>query len=192
MDIAAAKHFILNKQEQEFPATLTYHSVGHVLDVYEAVNRHIAATEVTPEEALLLQTAALYHDSGFTVAAQRHEELSCTIARETLPNFGYSQNHIDTICGMIMATKIPQAPQTPLEEILADADLDYLGREDFFKISDTLFTELKNRGIMTDENEWNKMQVAFFENHHYFTPQAKAWRNTLKQQNLNTIKSKIT
>ena len=33
------------------------------------------------------------------------------------------------------ATKIPQTPLTKLEEIICDADLDYLGREDFFEIS---------------------------------------------------------
>jgi len=192
MDITKAKDFILSKQEQEFPPLLTYHSVAHVLDVYEAVNRHIASAAITGDDALMLQTAALFHDSGFTVIAHGHEVESCSIAREFLPRYGYTIAQIDTICGMIMATRIPQTPHTPLEEILADADLDYLGREDFAEISGKLFTELKNRGIIADENEWNTMQAAFFEAHHYFTPQAALWRNALKQQNLDTIKSKIT
>jgi uncharacterized protein len=192
MDITGAKDFILHKQEQQFPPLLTYHSVAHVLDVYEAVNRHIASAGITGDDALMLQTAALFHDSGFTVVAHGHEAESCKIARETLPQFGYNPNQIDTICGMIMATQIPQTPHTPLEEILADADLDYLGREDFAEISGRLFTELKNYGLPNNENEWNKMQATFFEAHHYFTPQAALWRNALKQQNLDTIKSNIT
>jgi len=192
MDINGAKNFILHKQDREFPTELTYHSVAHVLDVYEAVNRHIAAAAITGDDAMMLQTAALFHDSGFTVVAHGHEAASCRIARDVLPEYGYNLHQIETICGMIMATRIPQTPHTPLEEILADADLDYLGREDFNEISSRLFTELKHRGIVADENEWNKMQTDFFEAHHYFTEQARQWRNALKQQNLETIKSKIT
>lgn len=192
MDINGAKNFIIQKQEQEFPPELTYHSVAHVLDVYEAVNRYTTAANITGDDAIMLQTAALFHDSGFTVKADGHEEESCNIARDVLPGYGYNPNQIDAICGMIMATRIPQTPKTHLEEILADADLDYLGREDFAEIADRLFTELKHQGIVNDENEWNKMQVAFFEAHHYFTAQAALWRNALKQQNLNTIKSNIT
>ena len=62
-----------------------------------------------------------------------------------LPEFGYSETEIDTICGMILATKFPQQPHNRLEEIMCDADLDYLGRPDFFSIGNTLFEELKSR-----------------------------------------------
>ena len=34
-----------------------------------------------------------------------------------LPEYGYSTGQIDRICGMIMATQIPQTPHNKLEEI---------------------------------------------------------------------------
>ena len=34
-----------------------------------------------------------------------------------------------------MATKIPQKPQNHYEEVLSDADLDYLGRDDFLRLA---------------------------------------------------------
>ena len=49
------------------------------------------------------------------------------MAKEELPKFGLSEKDIELICGMIMATKIPQNPKTKLEKIIADADLEYLG-----------------------------------------------------------------
>ncbi|KOS06601.1 hypothetical protein AM493_11565 [Flavobacterium akiainvivens] len=192
MDINGAKQFILQKQEEELPKHLTYHSINHIKDVYNAVCRHIEAANITGDDAILLQTAALFHDSGFMVQAQGHEEISCGFAKEYLPGFGYSQSRIDAICGMIRATKIPQIPHTPLEEILADADLDYLGRDDFQPISNSLFEELKNMGVVDSEAAWNQMQVRFFESHHYFTANAKAWREAKKQENLNTIIQKLT
>ncbi len=192
MDINGAAQFILQKQEEGLPKYLTYHSIHHIKDVYDAVCRHIEASGIAGDEAAFLQTAALFHDSGFMVQAREHEEISCSFAERYLPRFGYSRSQITVICGMIRATKIPQAPQTPLEEILADADLDYLGRDDFEPISHSLFEEMKYRGIVDNENDWNKMQVRFFESHHYFTANAKTWREAKKQENLNTIKQKLT
>ena len=192
MDFKQAKDFILAKQQEELAPQLTYHNTAHILDVYDAVCSHIEAAGITGDDAVLLQTAALFHDSGFIVQALGHEEISCSFAKQYLPGFGYSPSQIDVICGMIRATKIPQSPKTVLEEILADADLDYLGRNDFRAISDGLFAELKHTGVVADEEAWNRMQVRFFESHHYFTANAKAWRDTKKQENLQTIKNQLT
>ena len=191
IDIERVKDFILTKQENEFPDGLYYHNIDHVKDVYEAVIKHIGAKQIADQDALLLKTAALFHDSGFIVQAKGHEEVSCDFARQYLPEFGYSDTQVERICGMIMATKIPQTPHNYLEEIIADADLDYLGRDDFFAISNTLFHELKESCVVKDEKQWDVIQVDFFENHHYFTKEAKNWRQEKKEENLEIIKSKI-
>lgn len=60
-----------------------------------------------------------------------HEFEGCLIARTALPGFGYTGEDI-MICGMIMATKIPQSPTNILEEIICDADLDYLRAVNIF------------------------------------------------------------
>lgn len=192
IDILSVKEFILKKQENEFPEGLYYHNVSHVMDVYEAVLKHIEAAQIDESDALLLQTAALFHDSGFIVQSQGHEEVSCNFARQYLPGFGYSPNQINRICGMIMATKIPQSPHNHLEEVIADADLDYLGRDDFFEISDNLFRELNFAGIVDTEGQWNAIQVDFFAKHHYFTNEAKSWRQAKKEEHLKIIKSKLS
>ena len=191
MQFELAGKFILEKLKNELPACLSYHSVYHVKDVYAAA-AHLAGKEgLTPYETQLLLTAAWYHDSGFIKGAKDHEEESCRIAREALPGFGYNDAEITLICGMIMATKIPQSPHNHLEEILADADLDYLGRIDFYIISDKLFVELKASGVLTFEEEWNLSQIQFLENHRYFTKTANASRNERKANNLATLKMKV-
>jgi hypothetical protein len=90
-----------------------------------------------------------------------------------------------------MATKIPQTPHSRLEEIICDADLDYLGRPDFFPISDSLYEEVKIKGWVTDKREWNIKQVAFFRSHHYFTATSKKLREGEKQKHLEMIKAMI-
>lgn len=88
---------------------------------------------------------------------------------------------------MIRATRIPQAPQTKLDEILCDADLDYLGRDDFEPIARSLYDELKARGLVTDERAWDQIQVRFLRGHHYWTPTAVATRQAVKQQHLSML-----
>jgi uncharacterized protein len=191
MEFEQAKAFILDKLKNGLPAHLSYHSVEHTLDVYHAV-QHIAEQEgVSERERTLLLTAALFHDTGFLNGSVEHEKKSCEIAREHLPRFGYTTADIEKICGMIMATKLPQSPQDHLEEILCDADLDYLGRDDFFTIGNKLFAELSMYGIIHNEKEWDALQVRFLEAHHYFTTTAIRLRKEKKEQHLQFLRSKL-
>lgn len=191
MEYDKIKKIILKKLQENLPEHLSYHSVMHVKDVIDAVEKITKSENVSEEDVMLLKTAALFHDTGFLFGAKDHEEKSCEIAQEHLPNFGYSQSQIDKIKGMIMATKIPQSPKNQLEEILADADLDYLGRDDFFKIGDKLYDELTMFGIVNSERDWNLLQEKFLESHHFFTQTAIKNRNQKKQENLEIIKSKL-
>ena len=90
---------------------------------------------------------------------------------------------------MIMATRIPQTPSNLMQEILCDADLDYLGRDDYFIISQRLLDELKNSRDLSP-TEWKKIQLDFFNKHQYFTDSAKSMRSKGKQINAEKITNK--
>lgn len=111
------------------------------------------------------------------------------LAREALPAFGYTEGMIERVCAMVMATKLPPQPADRLGEILCDADLDYLGRSDFFRIGTTLFWEFLHDGIVKTEREWNELQVRFLQSHTYFTATSRAEREPVKQQHLQRIRS---
>lgn len=192
MQFERAGKFILNKLGKELPKSLSYHSVEHVKDVYNSAAMIGKQENISGYDMKLLLTAAWFHDSGFLKGAKDHEEESCRTAKKFLLEFEYQPAEIEKICGMIMATKIPQTPKNHLEEILADADLDYLGREDFFNIGNKLFTELSIFGFLNSEDEWNRLQVRFLESHHYFTKTAIQLRNEKKQEHLAFVKLKIT
>ena len=191
MRFKEAEKFILAKLKKELPKNLTYHSLGHIKDVFHAAKDLAKLEKVTGEDLTLLLTAVLFHDSGFLIQQKEHERVGCEIARKHLPEYDYTAEQIDTICGMIMATKIPQDPHTKLEQIICDADLDYLGRDDFFDIGNKLCDELFMYGIISTENEWNKLQIRFLEQHHYFTFSSKKLRKAKKAENLALIKSKM-
>ena len=188
MQFEKVKKYILGRLKKELTKNLTYHSLEHIKDVYAAAEQLASLEKISEDEKQLLLTAVLFHDSGFLYSQKDHEKLSCELARLHLPEFDYGPEQIEQICGMIMATQIPQNPKNKLEEIICDADLDYLGREDFFKIGDKLFGELVMYGIIDDEHEWNKLQVRFLEKHHYFTKSAKKLRREKKAENLLLVK----
>jgi HD superfamily phosphodiesterase len=180
-----AGQFILDKIDKELPAIFCYHNLAHTRDVCAAAIRLGRSEHISDQEMRLLLIAACYHDSGFLRISIGHETESCNIARENLPRFGYNATEIELICGMIMATHIPQSPNTELEQILADADLDYLGRDDFFEIGGKIFHE---RGL-TDWNEWNMIQLKFLEEHKYFTQTALNLRGPKKLENIEKVRA---
>lgn len=186
------RQHIINKLERGLSPALTYHNLAHTLDVLKQAV-YIAEKEGIEDEddLLLLRISALYHDVGFLSLYTGHEEISCTIASEELCAFGLLKDQIEIICGMIRATKVPQQPTTKLEEIICDADLDYLGRDDFFKTGEGLYKEFLDQKIVFDERSWNALQVRFLESHHYFTDTSKQSRQKQKQVHLEMIKQKL-
>jgi hypothetical protein len=125
------------------------------------------------------------------VSNKNHEKLGCMIARKHLTDYNYTESEIEMVCGMIMATKIPQTPRNYLEEIICDADLDYLGRDDFYDIGATLYQELKAYDVLQSEEAWNKIQVNFLEAHSFFTKTNKHRRTNRKQQYLQELKAVV-
>lgn len=188
MLFSAAEDFIVNELRRGLSPTLYYHGLHHTLDV-AAVALDLAAAEgvTDPEAVALLRTAALYHDAGFLHTYQGHEAAGCELARATLPGFSYSAAQVEQICAMIMATRYPQEPQSLLDQILCDADLDYLGRPDFEPISTSLYHELTARQLIADEYAWFQLQASFLTHHCYWTATALALRAGPKQARLDHI-----
>ena len=186
-DYVGAELYILERLDKSLPKDLFYHGLHHTRDVYGAALLIAKSEKLTHEELNLLKIATMYHDAGFISHYKNHEEAGCKLARKTLPKYGFDEKHIKVIEGMIMATKIPQAPKTQLERIICDADLDYLGRNDFKDIAKTLFDELKVYMNVKDEKIWNTIQLNFLKNHKYHTEFCRKRRESKKQEHLKEI-----
>ena len=190
-DFEGAETFILEKLKRELPDNLYYHNIDHTRDVLESAMRIAAYQKLEASQMTLLRIAALYHDSGFTSTYRDHELKGCELAMDTLPRYGFSEDQLNIICGMIRATKIPQSPHNEMEKILCDADLDYLGRDDFYEIGSKLFEEMKTQGTVETEREWNLVQKTFLESHRYHTDYGKNIREKNKQERLREIAVKL-
>lgn len=189
--VGKVKAFIEKKLKNELPDNLHYHGLHHTLAMFESAVEIAKMEKVRGEELKLIKVAALLHDSGFTRTYNDHEEAGCDIAMEFLPDFGFNKEQIDRICAMIMVTKMPQSPNNLLEQIICDADLDYLGTHRFGEIGATLFQELNAMGHGLDEKKWNNIQLDFLLNHKYHTASCKKLREPVKQEHIKQLKTII-
>lgn len=184
-----AQRYALEVLERELSPLLVYHNVYHTReDVLPAVNRLAALEKVTREDFLLLCTAACFHDIGFTKCYRGQKNAGAKLAQEVLPQYGYQPEHIQAITGMILATRVPQSPHTKCEQILADAELDLFGREDFLNKSSALWTESAAFDQRIDEEAWFLQQLEFMQNHQYFTQSARTLWGLQKEKNKQKVR----
>jgi uncharacterized protein len=180
-----ARSYAVERLKRELSPKLTYHSLWHTCDDVVVAAERLAKMEgVDGHDLLLLLTGAYFHDIGFVEQVQDHESASIHIATAVLSEYGYTPQDIAVIQGLIEVTRIPQHPHNLLETILADADLDCLGREDFWVRSRALYDETitLNGGFKGDE--WCQIQLGFLKAHHYFTPAAIALRGPTKERHI--------
>lgn len=189
-DHAAAERYAFDRLARELAVTLGYHNVEHSRDdVLPAALRLADLVGLSEPETQLLRVAASFHDLGYIVQMQEHERIGADIATQVLPGFGFGQAEIDAIVGMIMATRLPQSPRTLLEELLADADLDVLGREDFMLKNSALRRELETFGVTYSDTEWHQQQLQFLETHRYFSQAARQLRDAAKERNSQELRT---
>lgn len=187
-----AIQYALRRLERELPGNLYYHGLTHTQDdVVPALERLAEMEGVRGTPRLLLLTAAWYHDLGFVEQSMYHELIGARIAMQVLPTFGYTEEEADIIRWTILATALPQAPRNLEEQIMTDADLDVLGREDFFQRNEALRRELAANGKTFTDLEWCKNQLGFLKSHSYFTSAAHTLRDKQKLLNIRGLELKI-
>lgn len=183
--------FLINQLETGLPSYLTYHDARHTRNVIAAAEHLAAAENVTGDDLILLKTGALFHDAGFLQSHEEHEDLSCKLARKYLPEYDYSPEQIERVCTMILTTKLPQSASDHLSRLLCDADLYYLGGDEYPQYAEKLFIEFKKLGIIKTQTEWVLRQADFLTSHHFFTETAIRERDDVKQKHLTDIRRRI-
>jgi uncharacterized membrane-anchored protein YitT (DUF2179 family) len=90
-----------------------------------------------------------------------------------------------------MVTKVPRAPATQLEHILCDADLAYLGSDQYEQRAAALFDEMKAANVLTDPKDWQHIQFRFLRAHRFYTQTAIREWGAKKQKNLQGFSQKF-
>jgi uncharacterized protein len=191
-DFAAATTYVFSRLQRELDSRLQYHSLAHTRDdVLPAVERLAAIAGVSGEPLLLVRTAAVFHDAGFLIRRLEHETAGIALAATVLPRFGYNASQVATVGELIMATRMPQTPLGLLGQLLADADLDLLGRDDFLALNEKLRAELRAYGEEYLDTIWYRSQLAFVSRHRYWSAAARELRDAGKLVNLELLRVRL-
>lgn len=182
---------VIRDLETGVPAHFTYHDAAHTKYVLEQAEIIAEHEKVTGRDLLLVKIAALYHDIGFLKEMNEHEALGCKIARDELRDSLLTEAEVQQVCSMIGATQIPQTPKNLLEAIVADADLEYLGTNNFERFGRRLYKELQHFDPDLKLRKWDEIQLEFLANHTYHTKYCRKHKEPVKQKNLETVRERL-
>ncbi|MDB4539269.1 HD domain-containing protein [Saprospiraceae bacterium] len=176
---------ILHKLGTELDLRLYYHNVLHTIDVINQVTLACKRHSFDDRTSILLRLAALGHDIGYLNTYENHEEEGAELMEKIMIKENYTLEDITFVKKLILATNINHQASNIFEFIIQDADLDYLGRDDFHFISEKLYKEwLAYHIIEDDKKNFDQRQLKFLKNHQYFTPYSKKHREPEKQKRI--------
>jgi hypothetical protein len=184
--------FVFELFKSNLSPKVVYHNFLHTQQVVAAVNEIALAESVPDDELEILLLAAWFHDTGFTMGFENHEERSKELAENYLTGMSFSKDRIAKVQALIDATKMPQNPSNKSEQIICDADLHHLGTQSFSEKSNLLKSELEQLGnSQLTDIEWLEQNEKFLGEHSYFTNYAFAKYNDQKTSNWLKVKKDL-
>jgi predicted metal-dependent HD superfamily phosphohydrolase len=174
------------------PGWVKFHTFEHAEAVVKACKEIGAASRLSDEELEIVMLAAWFHDTGYVEGVKGHEENSVEFAVSFLRETGISENKIAQVAGCIRATKMPQAPKSPMEQLLCDADVAHLASRDFLRVSELIRCEFEHEiGRKLSEIEWLTRNANFVAGHRYFTHYAQVKFREQLGKNVAALKKRL-
>ncbi|MCK5105544.1 MAG: HD domain-containing protein [Cyclobacteriaceae bacterium] len=185
------KEYVAGFIAENFTEKICYHNIDHTLEVVEAVEIIGKHCNISKEDMEAVIIAAWFHDTGYFLGCENHEEASANIAKQFLFDENVDPNIINKVANCILSTKIPQTPKNTLEKIICDADLFHLASEKFFNKSELLWRELTLHNHKITPECWLNKSKEFVEAHEYHTTFGKEILLPKMEKNLALLKLKI-
>ena len=166
-----------------------YHQYSHALDVMERAMYLWKKEGLSNQEIEILAIAALFHDTGFIIQYDKNEPIWAKIAQNYLKTMMYDRDKIQLIEEIILATDPDYTePKNIYEKIIKDADLDNLGRDDFWDKTNDLSREIESiKNIKLKDPKWKHWVISFLAEHKYYTDTQIAERQHTKEENKNRL-----
>jgi predicted metal-dependent HD superfamily phosphohydrolase len=172
---------------QNLPSEYIFHDLDHTIQTVAAAKMIGEGSRISSQDMLILILATWFHDTGYAQGPVDHEDRSCTNAVSFLES-KISTDEISRVLSCIRATKVPQSPDTLLEQIICDADLGHLGMKIYWDRTSRLRQELvlARKNIMNDQ-EWVDFELNFMLNHEYHTVVAQELFNKRKAKHIQQL-----
>jgi predicted metal-dependent HD superfamily phosphohydrolase len=187
--IIEVEKFVFSFLSKNIHPNYVYHNLAHTQRVVE--NTKEISAHLKFEESILedLVIAAWFHDTGYIDGAENHEVKSVQIAKEFLTTKNISEERIERVATIILATEVNYVPQDSLEEIIRDADCAHLASKEFLDIVSLLRKEWE---LSLDKKythaEWIELNLSFLtQKHSYYTDFALRNWSKGKDKNLSKL-----
>lgn len=169
-----------------------YHNQQHTKEVLEVTQKIGSHYQLNDRLFFIVSAAASFHDIGFILSkGDLHEQKGAELADDFLRSIEVNEEDITAIINCILATKMPQTPQSLEEKIVCDADLFNLGTADFKEKNKLLKKELEAlANTKIDGIAWRASTISMLENHQYHTDYCQTLLNNAKAENLAALKNK--
>lgn len=183
------EEMFFKRLENELPVNLHFHNLKKTLAACSTAELIGRAENLNEEEMLIIRSAAVFLNSGYIKDYSRNEDYRCEFARDVLPRFKYSEEHLLKICHLLSVSFEKLSPANKLEKILYDTYYDFLGRVDLPELARELFNEQKEYGLAENEKDWIEKFIAFIQKHEFFTETANKMRAFPKEEQISRVKS---
>ncbi len=172
---------------------LYYHQYDHALDVMNRALELWKKEWLNDEQLEILAIASLFHDTGFVIQYDKNEPIWAKIAKNYLRWMLYPEDKIKQIERLILATDPDyKAWDDILENIIKDADLDNIWRDDFLDKFNNLSKELEYiKKIKAKDPNWIHWTIQFLERQNYWTKTQENERNEKKKKNIKMLKNML-
>ncbi len=176
---------------------LYYHNYEHTVYVTEqALKIMDSESDLTEDERLGIELAAIFHDVAYFKGSKGHEARSAEMAMEFLKEEGLSSTQKELITQTIEATRMGHQAKSLNERIIQDADLSHLGAENYNETTfNNLYKELNascGDGEEFTAEAWGQICIRFMKDHQFHTDYAKTHYQDQKMENIERIKDQLS
>lgn len=194
-----AEKLVTEILQNQLSEKLTYHNYDHTKMVVDAASMIGKAENLDEESFQILLIAAWFQDTGFRDAYEGHEQKSKTIAESFLKAEKVSPDKVEKVAKTILSTQADEAPKNKIEEILSDANLIHITKDDYEEYVDKLRTELSNfEEKKYTDIEWYQMNLEYITRANFYTKHGQEALSNEKdkvrdklQKKLNKLKKKL-
>jgi predicted metal-dependent HD superfamily phosphohydrolase len=187
-----AQEYVFSLFKEKLSPKFLYHNYKHTLEVVNTCQETGEWYKLDKEQMELLLLAAWFHDTGYAITYEGHEEKSIEIAREFLNGHGCTTEKTDAVCELISSTSISRRPAGLLQEIMHDSDYISMGKKTFFERAELLRIEWEaflNRYY--NDREWAELQLEFLLGNNFYTEYALKEYGNQRGKNIEGERKKL-
>jgi class 3 adenylate cyclase/ligand-binding sensor domain-containing protein len=180
---------IFNRLENELPSDLTFHTLQLAKEICRTTEFLADSENLSEQETLILRTASAFLFTGFIKDYKNNTIHRCSLAKEILPGFKYSQEQISEVCSLLSVSPEDLKPSNRMEMILFDAYFEFFGKPELVEMAYSLFKEQKTFEVTTSKKAWLTAFISLLENHEFFTPSASKRRRMAKADQIARMRA---